>query len=214
MNYEYIFFDLDGTLTDPGLGITNSILYALKHFGIEAKREELYRFIGPPLYDAFREFCGFSEEDVEKAVGYYREYFADQGLFENRVYDGIEEVLGALKETGHKLYVATSKPTEYSVRILDKFGLSKYFEAVSGSSLKEKDSGKARIIGQALEQSGASAPRTLMVGDRKFDIEGAKKNGLAAAGVLYGYGSRQELEAAGAGYLVEKVEDLLRFAGC
>lgn len=214
MSYGYIFWDLDGTLTDSGEGIINSVVYALKRFGIDAEREELYKFVGPPLFDSFREFCGFSESDVEKAVAYYREYFADRGIFENRVYDGIEEVLTKLKENGRKLYVATSKPAEYTVRILDKFGLSKYFEYVSGSSLDEKDSSKAAIIRRAMEHCEASASEILMVGDRKFDIQGAKKNKIAAAGVLYGYGSRKELEEAGADYIAENAEDLLRIAGC
>ncbi len=212
MKYKYIFFDLDGTLTDPGEGITNSVMYALERFGIKAEREKLYKFIGPPLYDSFRQFCGFSEEDCERAVGFYREYFADRGIFENIVYDGIKEVLGKLLERGHRLSVATSKPAEFTVRILDRFGLSGYFEYVSGSSLKDKDSSKTRIIGRALEHFGAAAGEVLMVGDRKFDIEGAKNNGTASAGVLYGYGSREELEAAGADYIAEKVEDILRFA--
>ena len=212
MKYKYIFFDLDGTLTDPGEGITNSVMYALERFGISAEREKLYKFIGPPLYDSFRQFYGFSEEECERAVGFYREYFADRGIFENIVYDGIKEVLGELLERGHRLSVATSKPAEFTVRILDRFGLSGYFEYVSGSSLKDKDSSKTRIIGRALEHFGAAAGEVLMVGDRKFDIEGAKNNGTASAGVLYGYGSREELEAAGADYIAERVEDILRFA--
>lgn len=214
MGYRYIFWDLDGTLTDSAEGIINSVVYALKRFGIEAEREELYKFVGPPLFDSFREFCGFSENDAEKAVAYYREYFADRGIFENRVYDGIEETLAKLKKKGYKLYVATSKPTEYTVRILDKFGISQYFEYVSGSSLAGNDGSKAAIIKRAVEQSGAAASEILMVGDRKFDIEGAKKNGVAAVGVLYGYGSRGELEEAGADYIAESAEDLLRIAGC
>ncbi|MCM1308495.1 MAG: HAD family hydrolase [Butyrivibrio sp.] len=212
MGYKYIFFDLDGTLTDSGEGIVNSVVYALARFGIEAERGELYKFVGPPLFDSFREFCGFSESDVEKAVAYYREYFADKGIFENKVYDGIEEVLSRLRESGRRLYVATSKPSEYSVRILDKFGLSKYFEYVSGSSLDEKDSSKAAIIERAVRHSGAALSDILMVGDRKFDIEGAKTNRIAAAGVLYGYGSRRELEEAGADYIAENARDLLRIA--
>lgn len=214
MGYDYIFFDLDGTLTDSGEGIVNSVEYALKRFGIEAERKELYKFVGPPLLYSFTEFCGFSESDAEKAVEYYREYFAEKGIFENRVYDGIEEVLIKLKENGRGLYVATSKPAEYTIRILDKFGLSEYFDYVSGSSMDGSDSSKEIIIRRAVEHSGADAHRILMVGDRRFDIEGAKKNKTASAGVLYGYGSRSELLEAGADYIAEKAEDILRFAGC
>ncbi len=214
MGYDYIFFDLDGTLTDSGEGIVNSVVYALKRFGIEADRDELYSFVGPPLLHSFMDFCGFSESDAEKAVAYYREYFSEKGIFENRVYEGIEEVLAELKERGRGLYVATSKPAEYTVRILDKFGLSRYFDYVSGSSMHGKDSGKDVIIRRAVEHSGADANRILMVGDRRFDIEGAKKNGTASVGVLYGYGSRLELLEAGADYIAENAEDILRFAVC
>lgn len=210
--YEYIFFDLDGTLTDPGEGITNSVMYALKRFKIEAEREELYKFIGPPLVDSFKEFYGFSDSDAWTAVRYYREYFADRGLYENRVYDGIEDVLGRLAASGRRLYVATSKPTEYSVRILKKFGFLDYFEYVSGSSMDEKNSSKKMIIARAVEHCGMDVSHILMVGDRRYDIEGAKAHGMDSAGVLFGYGSRQELEDAGADYIIEKVEDLLQFA--
>lgn len=214
MGYDYIFFDLDGTLTDSGDGIVNSVIYALKRFGIDKSREELYKFVGPPLLYSFKEFCGFSESDAERAVTYYREYFADKGIFENRVYDGIKEVLTKLRDSGRSLCVATSKPQEYTLKILDKFGLSEYFDYVFGSSMNGNDSSKEIIIRRAAEHSGADALKCLMVGDRRFDIEGAKKNGLASVGVLYGYGSRDELLEAGADYIAEIPEDILRFAGC
>ena len=207
----YIFFDLDGTLTDPGLGITNSVMYALAKFNIYEERENLYKFIGPPLLDSFEEFYGFSREDSLKALKYYREYFGEKGLFENEVYDGIPCVLEELQGAGHHLLVATSKPTFYSEKILNHFGLDKYFEYVSGCSMDEKNSTKADIIRTALDVSKADASDVLMIGDRKHDIIGAKANGIRSAGVLYGYGDRIELETAEADYILETVNDILKF---
>ena len=210
MKYKYLFFDLDGTLTEPGLGITNSVMYSLMKFGIEENdRESLYRFIGPPLSDSFQKYYGFDEEKAWKAVEYYREYFSVKGLFENSVYEGMEDVLSELKMRGHKLYVATSKPTKYSVQILEKFGLLKYFEYVSGADMDEKNSSKADIIKNAMNVSGASPDEVLMIGDRHYDIEGAKANNISSAGVLYGYGTGEEHEKAGADYIIEKVSDIL-----
>lgn len=212
MKYKYLFFDLDGTLTEPGIGITNSVMYALEKFGIKVNdRMELYKFIGPPLVDSFKEFYGFDDLKAWKAVEYYREYFSRDGLFENRVYDGIDELLQKLISDGHELYVATSKPTEYSIRILEKFDLLKYFNYVSGSNMDEKNSSKAMIIEHALQISKADKNDVLMIGDRHHDIDGAKANGIASLGVLFGYGSLEELRMAGADYIAEEVDDILKF---
>lgn len=170
MQYKYIFFDLDGTLTDPGIGITNSVMYALDKFGIHADRENLYCFIGPPLVDSFMEFYGFPEDKARKAVEYYREYFSVTGLFENKVYDGMEDVLDKLKLAGHKLYVATSKPKVYADRILERFDLKKYFEYVAGADLEGHKSSKSDVVKEAMEISHASSDKILMIGDRKHDI--------------------------------------------
>ena len=212
MKYKYLFFDLDGTLTEPGIGITNSVMYALEKFGIKVNdRMELYKFIGPPLVDSFKEFYGFDDLKAWKAVEYYREYFSRDGLFENRVYDGIDDLLQKLISDGHELYVATSKPTEYSIRILEKFDLLKYFNYVSGSNMDEKNSSKAMIIEHALQISKADKNDVLMIGDRHHDIDGAKANGIASLGVLFGYGSLEELRMAGADYIAEEVDDILKF---
>lgn len=212
MKYRYLFFDLDGTLTEPGLGITNSVMYALDKFGIKVNdRTELYKFIGPPLVDSFKEFYGFDDAKAWKAVEYYREYFSEKGLFENSVYEGIKELLEQLFNEGYELYVATSKPTEYSIRILEKFDLIKYFKYVSGSTMDEKNSSKAMIIEHALQVSKADKNDVLMIGDRHHDIDGAKANGIASLGVLFGYGSLEELRVAGADYIAEKVNDILKF---
>lgn len=210
MKYKYVFFDLDGTLTDPGLGITNSVIYALDKFGIKVNdRTELYKFIGPPLLDSFRDFYGFDDDKAGLAMKYYREYFGEKGIFENQVYEGIHEVLLELKNRGHRLMVATSKPTPYTLRILDNFELSQYFEFVSGSAMDEKNSSKAQIIKYAIESNKLAPEDIIMIGDRKHDIIGAKANNIHCAGVLYGYGDLLELQEAGADDIIETVNSIV-----
>lgn len=203
-------FDLDGTLTDPGMGITNSVAYALAQYGIQAEdRTVLYPFIGPPLRESFMKFYGFSEEKAEEAVWKYREYFSDKGLFENEVYPGIKEMLGGLKNVGARLFVATSKPTGYSKQILDHFELSEYFEDIQGSTMDGSREKKADVIAYLLNVNHIQEKEeVIMIGDRRQDIDGAKENGLDSCGVLYGYGSRDELEEAQADYIAENVEEL------
>lgn len=210
MKYSYVLFDLDGTLTDPGEGITNSVMYALNKLGIaESDRAKLYKFIGPPLVDSFKEFYGFSDEKAWQGVELYREYFGDKGIYENRVYDGMYKVLDELKANGVRLYVATSKPTFYTNKILDKFNLTKYFELVSGSAMDEKNSDKATIIKYAVDTANIPRDKALMIGDRKFDILGAKANNMDSVGVLFGYGSKDELVGVDATYIVDSPEELL-----
>lgn len=210
-----LLFDLDGTLTDPAEGITNGFINALKYFGIEIPSyETLCSFIGPPLIDTFKTQFGFDEEQSLLGVKKYREYFGTVGLFENRVYDGIPELLQGLKDAGYRLLVATSKPEEYSIRICDKFGLSKYFEKICGSNMDESRARKAEVIAYALDSAGISEEEkstVLMIGDRLHDIEGAKENEIESCGILFGYGDRAEHEKAGANYIAESVEELKSF---
>ena len=212
MRWEYILFDLDGTLTEPAEGITNAIKYALGKYGIEVNdKRELYKFIGPPLIPAFQEYFGFSHEKAVRALSYYREYFGEKGIFENSVYPGIEDGLKGLLKTGARLFVATSKPEVYSIRILDHFGLSRYFEFIGGSTLDESRFEKADVIRHVIESCGITRKeRAVMVGDRLHDIDGAKKNGLSSIGVLYGYGGRKELEKAGADFIAEDQKELFK----
>jgi phosphoglycolate phosphatase len=211
--YAWIFFDLDGTLTDPGEGITNSVAYALKKEGIEPPpKEELYTFIGPPLVDSFMKLYGFSRERALRAVEEYREYFRDRGIFENRVYDGIPRLLEELCAKGKRLVLATSKPELFAKRILAHFDLERYFTFAAGALMDETRTKKADVIAYALTSCGITDPSSvLMVGDRLHDVEGAKACGMDSLGVLYGYGSREELTEAGATYLAERVEDVKRF---
>ena len=208
MKYTTILFDLDGTLTDPALGITNSIFYTLDHYGIpRPKREDLYKFIGPPLSESFMTYYDFPEAQAVEAIQVYREYFSDKGLFENRVYDGMAEMLDRLNSAGFKLGVATAKPAPLSQRILEHFGLMDKFEYLSGNTMVETHKTKAGIIQSALDNMDVTDPaRAIMVGDRKFDIIGAKDCGITSVGVLYGYGTRGELVEAGADYICDTVK--------
>ena len=210
--YQYILFDLDGTLTDPGLGITNAVMYALKKFNIEVEeRSKLYKFIGPPLLDSFEIYYGLSKEESQQALQYYREYFKPYGLYENEVYEGIEALLTELKVRGLKLILATSKPEPFAVEILRHFDLEKYFDFTAGATMDEKRVKKADVIQYALESCGIKDLKSaIMIGDREHDVLGAKQTGLASIGVLYGYGNYEELQLAGADYIVEKPEEILQ----
>ena len=209
---EYIFMDLDGTITDPREGITRCFEYALNHFGIEVEdRAELEQFIGPPLRQSFKEGFGFDEEKAGQAVKIYRERFIPTGMFENVVYDGMEDALQRLKEAGKVLVVATSKPEHLAVQILEHFGLDGYFDDICGSCDDQNRNEKDEVIRYALEKHGITdLDDVLMVGDRKFDVIGAAKCGLKCMGVLYGFGDREELEQAGAAYIAETVEEMAR----
>lgn len=210
--YETILFDLDGTLTDPGEGITNSVAYALKKYNIEVSdRRALYKFIGPPLKDSFMKYYGFDEAKAEEAIAYYREYFRDTGIFENKVYDGVEDMLSELYADGKRLVLATSKPEIFAVRILEHFSLSKYFAVTAGASMDSSRSKKGDVIAYAVSLcDDFNKDTAIMIGDREHDIIGAKENGLNSIGVLYGYGDETELKTAGADYIVSTPQDILK----
>lgn len=207
---DWILFDLDGTLTDPALGITNSVMYALQKLGAPVEeRSFYYRFIGPPLLDSFARYCGFSSEKSREALHLYREYFADRGIFENTVYDGIPALLADLRRAGYKLAVATSKPELFAKQIFAHFDMTDCFSFIGGADMEETRATKDAVIAYVLENLGSPAPeKCLMVGDREYDVRGAAAFGMDAVGVLYGYGSRAELEAAGAYRIAETVGDL------
>lgn len=211
--YQYILFDLDGTLTNPEIGITSSVMYALEKFGVKVEdRKELHPFIGPPLSYSFQTYYGLSEADSELAIKYYRERFSVKGLYENEVYKGVEKLLQRLKERGKKLIIATSKPEEFTLKILAHFDLLKYFDYVAGATMDGSRGEKADVIRYAIEISGIQdRSQAIMIGDRKYDILGAKENGLDSIGVLFGFGDREELSEAGANYIAENVEDILKY---
>lgn len=199
MKKEFLFFDLDGTLTDSAPGIVRSAKYALSHFGITLDDRTMLKFIGPPLLESFQNLCGLDEEKSREAIRLYREYFAVKGMFENSVYDGVPEMLKRLRREGKILAVATSKPEIYAKQILDHFGLTEYFSFISGAALDHVRMTKADVLQKAVEGTELSdLSRGLMIGDRMHDVEGAKTVGMETLGVLYGYGSRDELMKAGA----------------
>ncbi len=229
--FDYLFFDLDGTLTNPAQGITNSFIYAFKSLGIEVPTyETLLTFIGPPLPVTFGKMMGLPDSQVDEAIKKYREYFSTRGIFENELFDDIPPALEKLKAAGKKLVVATSKPEEYSVKIINHFGLEKYFDYVCGSCMDETRGSKTEIISYALERCGIgdiscskgrgnnssssnnndNKSRVLMIGDRFHDIEGAKNNQIKSCGVLYGFGSQEELKKAGADYIIPKIDGLFK----
>lgn len=213
MKKKYVLFDLDGTLTDSQEGIMNSIEYALDSFGIQVEdRAALRPWLGPPLVDSLMKYHGFDREQALKGVEKYREYFDIKGIFENRVYDGMEALLSGLQAEGYILMTATSKPEVAAKRITDHFGLTKYFTFVGGASLDDSRVHKGDVIRYVLETNQIQdRSAVMMVGDRENDIMGAKQNGLESIGVLYGYGGRDELEAAGADHIAETVEDIARY---
>ncbi len=210
--YEVILFDLDGTLTDPAEGITNSVAHALAKRGITVEdRSELNSFIGPPLTDSFEKYYGMTHEEAVKAVEDYREYFKPKGMFENKVYEGIPEMLAELRNAGKNLIVATSKPEVFAKRILEHFSLDGYFDFIAGSTLDGSRIKKGDVIKYALDNCKVNdIGNCIMIGDRLHDVLGAAELGMKSIGILWGYGTGRELTEAGADFIAEKVSDILR----
>ena len=213
MKFKYILFDLDGTITESGPGIMNSVAYALEKMGYEEKdREKLKRFIGPPLTDSMMKYYGMSEEDAAKAVRYYREYYTEKGIFENKIYDGVQEVLSDIKNSGRKIALATSKPELFAKQILDYFNLTEYFDFIGGATMDSSRNTKGDVINYTLQNLKIKDLSTVvMVGDREQDIIGAKQAGIDSIGVLFGYGDRKELENAGAVYIAKTVKEIINY---
>lgn len=204
-----LLFDLDGTLTDPRLGIVRSIVYALNELGHPAPPEEdLDRWIGPPLIDSFQELLG-DRVEAARAVDSFRSRYGDSGLYENSVYPGIEDALRELSSAGARLFVATSKPEPFAIRIVEKFGLARYFDAVHGSVLTGERADKSDLLAHILMFENLQARASVMIGDRSHDIVAARANGLRSIGVTWGYGSEAELVAAGADSICSSVEGLV-----
>lgn len=208
MRWDTILFDLDGTLTDSGPGIINSLLYTVEKMGLAPHEHSFYRkFIGPPLSWSFQNLLGLSPEDAQRGIQVYREYYTVKGIWENEPYPGVKELLQELKAAGKTLMVATSKPEVMARQVLEHFALMPCIDYLAGATLDESRDRKAEAIARCLAQGRGSA---VMVGDRKHDILGAAANRIPCVGVLYGYGSREEFEEAGAAYIAESVADLRR----
>lgn len=209
MKYKNILFDLDGTLTEPKEGILNSVRFALDKLGIkENEVGDLMKFIGPPLHASFRDFCGLSGEAVEDGVRYFREYYAEKGINENEIFPGVAELLEELQKTGANSFIATSKPTVFAEKVLEQFGIDKYFQCVLGSNLNGTESGKPEIISHIIEKFKLEKESTIMIGDRFYDIIGAKENGIDSIGVTFGYGSGSELKEAKATHICKSVKEI------
>lgn len=193
---QAIFLDLDGTLIDPKVGITASIQYALRELNAEVPdADDLTWCIGPPLWGSFEVLLG-PGADLDEAVALYRERFSTEGLFEAEIYDGVGEMLSGLRETGAGLWLATSKPHAFANRIVEHFGLAAWLDGVFGTEMDGRNANKTALLAHALDQTGAAAEDSLMLGDRRFDIEGARMNGIPAMGALWGYADPEELHQA------------------
>lgn len=210
--YNTILFDLDGTITNPYMGITNSIMYALEHLGREIPpREELRSFIGPPLYDEFRRKFSMDDAEAKKAVSLYREYFPVKGLYENELIEGTVELLSELKRRGKRVCLATSKPEPFAREILRYFGIAEYFDAVGGATLDGRIGTKTEVLRYVLDSISAAPEECVLVGDRMHDIVGAHEVGMKCIAVLVGFGSREEFSEYGADYVAQTLNDVLAF---
>ena len=209
--YQYILFDLDGTLTDSREGITKSVQYALDKMGIhEPDLKPLERFIGPPLYDEFRRSYGFDDAEAKQAIDFYRERFGVVGWKENLLYDGIPELLKALTEAGKTLSTASSKPAFFIDKIVKYFDIEQFFTVVAGATLDGSIGTKTQVVQQALKRLNVQdRSQAVLIGDRLHDAEGARACGIDCIGVTFGFGSREELESAGANHVVDRVDELL-----
>lgn len=214
LKYKTVAFDLDGTLTDPAQGLTSGFAYALGKMNVDfGEKSNLLRFIGPPLFDEFRKVYGMSPEEADETIRLFREYFSVYGWWDNKLYEGIPELLSNLKSAGLKLVLATSKPEIFAKKILRLFDIEKYFDFVGGASLDKTRVEKSQVLEYALKAVGAEKPEDcVLVGDRKYDAEGAHLCGIDSIGVLYGHGSREEIEDSNFTFIaetVEKIEKLL-----
>ena len=212
--WKYILFDLDGTITDPFEGISKCIVYALEEFGLKVEDTgELVSFIGPPLFEQFKVYCGFDDMQAGMAVRKYRERYSEIGWKECTLVEGTEELLRELKARGKVLALATSKPECFAVPILEHFGIDKYFDFIGGAELEhEGRNSKDAVIEYVLNKLGVpDRSEAVIVGDRFHDIDGAKKTGISSVGVLSGYGSREELEEHGAGHIAVDMRDVLKY---
>ena len=210
MKYTIALFDLDGTITDSALGIINSIRYALAKYRLPIPPEEVLRtFVGPPLKEQFQAVCGLTEEEADHMVEAYREYYTDKGIFENCVYEGVPEMLEKLQKSGARILMATAKPERFAKQIAEYFDFAKYFEFIGGACMDGRRTDKYEVIEYVLGSCGIGEKerkQAVMIGDRSHDMIGAERAGLHSLGVLYGYGSSEELKAAGAEMFAETPE--------
>lgn len=209
MKYKNFLFDLDGTLSDPQIGIITSMQYALSHFDIQEEYDNLLQYIGPPLSLTFASYL--PEEKVEEAICKYRERFSTKGIYENELYAGIEDLLQEITTRDGKIFLATSKPEEYAIEIMKHFGLYQYFTDIAGSSMNNLHETKADVIHKVISRNNLQKVDCVMIGDREHDLIGAKQTGLDAVGVLYGFGNNEELKKENPIYIANTVQDLTKW---
>ena len=208
--FDYVIFDFDGTIADTRRGIFDSINYALSYYGYEVPDENvLNSFLGPPLHESFKNTTSCSDEMAQKLTAKYRELYADNAMYRLELFDGVEEMLKVMKDNSIHMAIASSKPEKFFSKLLDYLGITKYFDVVCGASLSDIHNTKQQIIARAMQTLSADREKTLMVGDRVFDIDGAKENKIKSAGVVFGFDYAEELENAGADFIVKTAKDLL-----
>lgn len=208
MRYKHILFDLDGTLVESAPGIIASAHHALEEMGLDTACADL-RFIGPPLIESFQHLCSLDPQTAAKTLKLYREYYSSEGMFQANLYGGVTDLLNRLDNSGRKLYLATSKVQDYAVQVLEHFGIARHFTFIGGADFDETRNSKAKVIAHVFQNTGLEpGDGVIMVGDRKHDVIGAHHFSIPCAGVLYGYGSRHELQEAGADYIFEDINTL------
>lgn len=209
--FEFIVFDFDGTIADTRRGVFDSIIYALTSYGYEVPDESvLNSFLGPPLYESFQKTTGCTDEMAHTLTAKYRELYTDNAMYRLTLFEGVREMLEEMKAKGIKMAIASSKPEKFFSKLLKHLGITEYFDVVCGASLGDIHNTKQAIIARAMEELSAEKDKTLMVGDRVFDIDGAKQNGIKSAGVVFGFDYTEELENAGADFIVKTTEELLK----
>lgn len=208
--YSHIVFDLDGTLADPKIGIVNSIKFALKKLNsAELDESILHKFIGPPLQDSFMKHCGFDEQKTNEAIAYFREYFSEKGIFENHLYPYVPQLLLELSLKEKNCYIATTKPTIFAKQIVDHFKIGVYFTDIEGSRMDTPEEEKTPILKRLLERNAEiNSENGVMIGDRKYDMLAGQAHKIDTVAALYGYGQKQELEAAGAFYFAKDIDEV------
>jgi phosphoglycolate phosphatase len=213
LSYDYLFFDLDGTIKDSSTGIINSVKYAVEKLNLTMPSdEELLSFIGPPLLESFQVVFGLSEEEAQTAITVYREYFSAKGLYENEVYPGIDQLFKDLTSRDKKIFLATSKPEVFAIQILEHFDLAKYFSGMYGASMDSSRSSKVDVLKYAIAESGITdKSKAIMIGDRLHDMVGGTQNGIATLGVTYGFGDEEELNKSRAMYITHSASEILKY---
>ena len=212
--YRNIMFDLDGTVTDSGRAIMSSVEYALSYFGInDQPKEKLQRFIGPSLYDSFEKEYNLVGEDCNKAVSLYRDIYSKERMYDVDIYDGILELLSSLQNNGFTVFLITSKPLKFTVKILERIGLAQYFDHMMGPDLSDHSSDKKRLIEKAIEEHRLKRSECIMIGDTEYDIKGAADAGIDSIAVTYGYGKAEQMKAAGATYFADSAEEIAKLLG-